>query len=60
MAKAKKEEGGEETPAGIVTVKVTGQPVCEDGVHHAKDQTFETTLERAAALASLVEIVTAK
>jgi hypothetical protein len=45
----------EETPT-LVTVKVTGQPVCEDGKHYAKGETFQTTPERAAALAGLVEI----
>ncbi len=42
-----------------VFVKVTGQPICEDGVHYAKDETFETTPERAEALGTLVEITTA-
>lgn len=42
-----------------VTVKVTGQPVCEDGEHHGKDATFETTGERAAALGGLVSVVEA-
>ena len=46
-----------ETPA-LVTVRVTGQPVCEDGVHHAKGETFETTPERAESLGALVETVT--
>lgn len=41
----------------LITVQVTGQPVCEDGVHHTKDATFETTPERAEALGSLVAIV---
>lgn len=41
------------------TVRVVGQPVCEDGVHYTKGVTFETTAERAAALGDLVEIVTA-
>lgn len=57
MAK-KTETNPEETPA-LVTVKVTGQPVCEDGIHYAKGETFETTPERAAALGELVSIVEA-
>lgn len=52
MAK-KTETTPEETPA-LVTVTVTGQPVCEDGNHYAKGETFETTPERAAALGDLV------
>jgi hypothetical protein len=57
MAK-KTETTPEETPT-LVTVKVTGQPVCEDGKHYAKGETFQTTPERSAALAGLVEIATA-
>ena len=45
----------EQAPASLVTVRVTGQPVCEDGVHHAKGETFETTPARAEALGALVE-----
>ncbi len=37
-----------------ITVQVTGQPVCEDGIHHAKGETFQTTRERAEALGDLV------
>ena len=43
----------------MATVRVTGQPVCEDGVHYLKGETFETTPERAEALAGLTEIVSA-
>jgi hypothetical protein len=42
-----------------VFVKVTGQPVGEDGNHYAKGEVFETTPERAEALGTLVEITTA-
>ena len=48
-----------ETDTGLITVRVTGQPICEDGEHYLKGATFETTPERAAALASLVSIVDA-
>lgn len=40
---------------GAVWVRVTGQPVCEEGEHHAKGAVFATTAERAAALGDLVE-----
>ena len=54
MAKAKPLT---EEEAAMATVRVTGQPVCEDGVHYAKGDTFQTTQERAEALAGLTEIV---
>ncbi len=57
---AKKPETTPEAPADapkLVTVAVTGQPVCEDGNHYAKGETFETTAERAAALGDLVSTV---
>lgn len=44
----------EEKTSSLVTVTVTGQPVCEDGNHYAKGETFETTPERATALGDLV------
>jgi threonine dehydrogenase-like Zn-dependent dehydrogenase len=42
---------------GQVVVRVTGQPVCEDGVHYVKGDEIHTTPERAAALGALVEAV---
>lgn len=45
-----------EKSAKLVTVKVKGQPICEDGEHYTKDQTFQTTRERAKALCHLVDI----
>lgn len=56
MAKKSETETTPEAPAALVTVRVTGQPVCE-GLHYAKGETFETTAERAAALGDLVEPV---
>jgi hypothetical protein len=53
---AKKTETTQEAPA-LVTVRVTGQPVGEDGLHYTQGTTFETTPERAAALGELVEIL---
>jgi hypothetical protein len=47
-----------ETTPELVTVRVIGQRVSEDGEGYAKGETFETTADRAAALAGLVEIVT--
>ncbi|WP_193214936.1 hypothetical protein [Luteolibacter marinus] len=47
----------DESGAPTVTVRVTGQPVGEDGAHYAKGETFQTTAERAAALGAYVEIV---
>lgn len=44
----------------LVLVKVTGQPVGEDHGTYSKGETFETTPERADALGSLVEIVSAE
>ena len=41
-----------------VTVRVTGERICENGVGYVKGETFETTADRAAALAGLVELVT--
>lgn len=62
MAKKSPTNGAGEAPAEttpeLVTVRVLGQPVCEDGQHFAKDQTFETTADRASCLAGLVEIIT--
>lgn len=58
---AKKSETDTPTPAtppALVTVRVLSQAVCEDGIHHAKGESFQTTAERADALSSLVEIVT--
>lgn len=46
-----------ETPSETLTVKVKGETLFENGEHHAKDSTFETTPERAAALGDLVEPV---
>lgn len=51
----KKEEGGAE--AATVTVKVTGQALCEAGVSYKAGDTFETTPERASALGGFVEKV---
>lgn len=50
MAKAKIE---------TVFVKVLAQPICEDGVHRAKNEVFAITPERAEALAGLVKITSA-
>jgi len=47
------------TESTTVTVRVTGQRICEEGVGYAKGETFETTPDRAEALGSLVEIVAA-
>jgi hypothetical protein len=60
MAKNKSTDGAGEAPAELVTVRVIGQRIAEDGVGYAKGETFETTAERADALAGLVEIVTAE
>jgi hypothetical protein len=46
-----------ELKPGQVVVRVTGQPVCEDGVHYVKGDEIHTTPKRAAALGSLVEPV---
>lgn len=46
--------------SNFVTVKVIGQPVHEDGESYPKGATFETTSERAEALAGLVEPTGAK
>jgi hypothetical protein len=48
MAKKKSAEGA-------VWVRVTGQPVHEEGAHQPKGAVFATTAERAAALGDLVE-----
>ena len=60
MAKNKASESVGETPTllELVTVRVIGQRVSEDGNGYAKGETFQTTAERADALAGLVEIVT--
>jgi hypothetical protein len=55
---AKKQTSGAGETSDLVTVRVTGQPVCEDNLHYAKGDTFETTAERAAALGELVELAT--
>lgn len=43
--------------ADLVTVQVIKQPLYENNAHHFQGQTFQTTPERAAALASLVTII---
>jgi hypothetical protein len=58
MAKKIPEEPSKETPAvAPVTVQVAGQAICEDGVHHLKGATFQTTPDRAEALGTLVTLV---
>ena len=63
MAKNKSIEAGAvvpvETPE-LVTVRVLGQRINEDSVGYEKGETFQTTAERAAALAGLVEITTSE
>ena len=56
------EEANAPTPAkeikpDLVVVRVTGQPVCEDGVHYVQGDEIHTTPKRAAALGTLVEKV---
>lgn len=51
-------EAPDETTPELVTVRVIGQRICEDGIGYSKDETFQTTPERAAALTGLVEVVT--
>lgn len=41
--------------SGMVKVRVTGQPIGEEGSHYVKGAVFEMTPERAAALGKLVE-----
>jgi hypothetical protein len=48
---------GDPTDLANVTVRVIRQPINEGGVHYSAGETFETSPERAAALAGLVEIV---
>jgi hypothetical protein len=60
MAKRPTTPATPKEPALIITVivRVTGERICENGIGYAKGETFETTADRAAALAGLVEIVT--
>lgn len=51
---AKKTIPETETETEIVSVTVGPQAICEDGVHYAPGATFETTPERAEALAGLL------
>lgn len=39
-----------------ISVIVTGRPVCEDGKHYKKGDTFEVTPSRAKALAGFVSV----
>ena len=61
MAKKSPTTGAGAAPAetsSLVTVRVTGERICENSEGYSKGETFETTAVRAAALAGLVEIVT--
>jgi transposase len=56
---AKKHQEPKQAPVNepAVTVKVIANALGEGGVTYLRGATFETTAERAAALAGLVEIV---
>lgn len=57
LEEASQEKPVKELKPGMVVVRVTGQPVCEDGVHYVKGDEIHTTAKRAAALGGLVEAV---
>jgi hypothetical protein len=55
MAK-KSSNNPESETSELITVRVIRQPLCEDGTHYGKGDTFAVTPERAAALGELVEV----
>lgn len=57
LDEATEEKPKPELKPGMVVVRVTGQPVCEAGVHYVKGDEIHTTSKRAAALGALVEAV---